>query len=201
MPADRPAPHPQRGLEPVRRPVSQRALDLTPESVTEDRRVEAPGVLQAVLGVDRVGVEGEHRRRQLLRPAVPPAAGLALDHVLEQASGRASDHGASRRLSLDGSDSELLARRHDECPAGGHQVSSLRVGNSPRERDRRAREALEPPPDGSVACDHERQAQPVEGPDGDVDLLVRDELGDDQVAASRPARPEARGVDRWVDDA
>ena len=38
-------------------------------------------------------------------------------------------------------------------------------------------EALEPTPGGAVARDHERQPQPVEGLDGDVDLLVRDELG------------------------
>ena len=141
---------------------------------------------------------GNHVRQRGRIALAVVGARLALLHALEHAAGAQRDHRPAGGQRLDGGDPELLGGGDDERLGAAHQLRHLGVAEPAGERHGRAGEPPQPPRLGPVADHHERQPQPVEGLDGDVDPLVRHQLGHHQVVLADLAGREPLELDRRV---
>ena len=85
--------------------------------------------------------------------------------------------------------------------AAESRAAASRVADAPGEADGRAGQAAQAPR-SRARCRRRRSGRPqrVEGPDRDVDALVRHELGEHDVGVADRPRREAAGLDRRVQD-
>ena len=145
------------------------------------------------------GVERGHGLDQLVHPSGPQLSGHPVGNRLDGAARPGGDHRAAGGLRLDGGDPELLDRGDHQGPAGGEQLPHVLVVNAAGEANRGAGHPLQAAPVRPGPHHDQRQPQPVEGLDGDVDPLVRHQLGEHQVVVAHLARLQPPGVHGRVD--
>src|SRR5581483_5740551 len=115
---------------------------------------------------------------------VEERAGLAVHHGVERTTSGVGDDRPACRLCLYRGDAEVLLSREQEAAAAEVELLELLLANASQELDVAARSRGQRGAVASVPDDLQREAQALEGIDGEIDALVGNQARNHQVVAS-----------------